>query len=568
MEENRELLTLQAAACYELCARTPSGFDFAIDTMLILAEVLLPLRIESLDKALVVQKKQYLLTKTADRELVVPRYLRLLDRLVDATLAAGSLDDAIKHARRAITIAKFAKSDQLEYYQERYDEVQARASAGRKASILEKKVLAEPLNVAARRELILLYVGAVGNVKRARELLTPGMDEELRCMVPLAATPANAMAPASALELAMWYERLLPSMPKATLKRIESELLTLYSRGASSASRKEQPAIERTIARLRATQSSGRYAAWLAIPHLDGDPDPALRGVIAKAKSYLWDQQGTDGMWTPGDANPHKLGIYTTTSLVLLAMLDGGIRPDDKRLAVPLEKITTMSHTNTLYNAMSVLALLRAGKMDSPRHVVVIRQRVRRMLLSTSDTTFGENSTAKTRTTSGRMFPTFWACWAISAARDAGVAVPEEFFSSLLRKSRMTQKDDGGWGYGGYDDPAHVPTVMRTLLAMLAMEKLGNDRKKTDNYSVVRKGQAWVNERFNNGKNDDPMVYLYLLTRLGLAEHSITFDGTNWFEYMAGPLTKRQGEDGSWVPREKSPVISTAFGLMALQAVK
>jgi hypothetical protein len=569
VEENAEQLKLQVATCYDLCAKTPDGFNLAIDAMLVLAEVIESKRIESLNYALVVQKKQYFLTKSSKRDVLIPRYLHLLDRLVSATRAVGAIDDAIRHTRRAIAIAKSAKSDQLDYFQMRYDKMQARESAARKAAILEKKVLAEPNNAEARRDLIRLYVGAVGDVARARKLLTPSMDEELRCMVPLAATTVNALTPASALELAMWYQRLIPSMPKNALMRIETEQLVLYNRGLSALTpgSKEHTSVQQTIARLRSTQLTGRYAAWVAAPRIDGTVDATLRRVIAKARTYLWNAQNKDGMWSAGE-NPHQFGPYTTTSLVILALLDGGVRADDKRLAAPLAKIMAMPNKNTLYNAMSVLVLLRAGKMDTPEGSVVIRQRIRRLLLSTSDTTFDVDSTATTRVTDGSMFETFWACWAISAARDAGVLVPAEFFSSLLRKCRMTQKGEGGWSYLSIGGPSHVPTVMRTLLAMVAMEKLGNDQKVTANHSVVRKGQAWIDGQFNNGKNDDPMVYLFLLTRLGLANQSIQFGKTNWFDYMSIPLAKRQQRDGSWIPREKSPLISAAFGLMALQSVK
>ncbi|MBT3279102.1 MAG: hypothetical protein HN909_09190 [Phycisphaerales bacterium] len=569
VEENLELMEIMAKASYGLCIKHPDGFELAVNSMLVLAELVEAKRIDSLEKALAVQQQKYVRAKGAERMKSAPRYLLILGKLVDATVEAEKMRDALKYSNQAITFAHTIRSSELEAWQKRAEEIKQTELSVHKVAALATRLEREPTNVELRRELILMTVGVIGNPQRAHGLLTASVDEELRSMVTLATIPINQMESASALELAQWYERLLPTVPKSSVKRIEHDLFSLYSRAMVDLPKHDVDAskIKSTLDRLRSVQKTADYVAWVARPRIIAKADPRRRGIKAKATKFLWAQQGADGTWNPG-RNPRRVGVYTSTSLVVLTLLDSGVQPTDKRIAPVIEKIIATPHSDTLYNASSILMLLRAGKMSDPKGAAVIRQRVRRLLLSTADSTFAKESTGQYRTYRGDLYTSFWACWAISAAHDAGIEVSDTFYTKLWGRCHAMQHEDGGWGYAKFSSPSHVPTVMQTLLAMIAVEKQGKSLKKTQAYSTIRNGLDWIDENFDDGNNDDPMMYLFLLSRFGLSQNSTTINGKDWIEYMTDPLVKFQEADGSWAPAEKSPVLSTALGLMAIQAAR
>lgn len=200
--------------------------------------------------------------------------------------------------------------------------------------------------------------------------------------------------------------------------------------------------------------------------------------IYVRGLQYLLRTQSKDGTWpdTSYGKEPAVVG------LAVVSMLAHGDDPNFGAYSQPirlgLEFILSQVTKKTGYIGRSMynhgfgtLALAEAyGAVDDPRLGPALQQAVRLILNSQANNAFGgwrysPESTDADTTVSGAQVV------ALFAARNAGIAVPEEAIQKALKFFASCQTPEGGFGYTSASSPNAARTAIGCLVLALAKEK-------------------------------------------------------------------------------------------------
>ena len=208
---------------YDLGAKTPNGFEAAVEAMELLARKSPAKAPACLDKIVVVRQRQYDAAKDLERVKAGTALVEVLLAAADARGEAGAAADAAALARRAQTVAAAVAPDRKAEVQARTDRVAWRQRMRNRAAELKARLQANPQDAASRKELVRILVVDLDDPAQAAPLLDETCDEAMRKSVPAAAKEAADTPEEACMELAEWYRGLsdgasLPAKP-ALLER-------------------------------------------------------------------------------------------------------------------------------------------------------------------------------------------------------------------------------------------------------------------------------------------------------------------------------------------------------------
>lgn len=289
-----------------------------------------------------------------------------------------------------------------------------------------------------------------------------------------------------------------------------------------------------------------------------GDISPAqIDRMYVRGLQYLVKTQATEGRWDemPYGAEPAVVG------LAIVAMLAHGDDPNHgpysasiKRgldFIVSQQNATTGYIGRSMYNhGFSALALAEAyGHVLDDRLGPALENAVKLIVSSQARNPLGawryspESQDADTTVTGAQMV-------ALYAARNAGVAVPEEAIQKGLKFLLKCQTPEGGFGYTGATSPNGARTAIGCLILSLAKEKKSEEYQKA--FAFLEKAPA------------DASYQQYFIYYAAQAFFQATPRAWNeWNSKNVRNLGSTQNDDGSW-DGQFGPTFSTAASLLSL----
>lgn len=291
---------------------------------------------------------------------------------------------------------------------------------------------------------------------------------------------------------------------------------------------------------------------------MEEDPVPQdVETMYTRGLEYLVRTRTDRGVWVdPQGTQPGVIG------LVVLAMLAHGDDPNNGPYATQiksgLEYILSSANAangyigSSMYNhGFATLALAEAyGAVDDPRLGPALKKAVDLILSVQSQNQRGAwryspQSTDADTTVSGAQLV------ALMAARNAGLAVPEEAVDKALRFYLECQLPDGSVGYTGADSGGAARTAISALVFALAKQKESRGFKGAVRYLKDAGGER------------DSYFFYYLYYASQAYFHS---DQESWKDFNSANIKRlksAQNSDGSWSGSEGT-LFATSAALMSL----
>ncbi|MFT4587950.1 MAG: squalene cyclase [Candidatus Binatia bacterium] len=289
----------------------------------------------------------------------------------------------------------------------------------------------------------------------------------------------------------------------------------------------------------------------------ESDLNPKLvDAMYVKGLRYLVKSQNEKGYWESGryGTDPGVVGFAT------LAMLAHGDDPNFGPYATPIrrslnyilsQQIDEGMIGQTMYNhGFATLALAEAyGMVKDPRLGPALQKAVNLILTSQAKNPLGAwrynaASTDADTTVSGCQMV------ALLAARNAGIAVPEEAIKKGLQFFANCQSPQGGFGYTNPSGPNGPRTAIGCLVLTLAREKDSQDYKAA--FAFLEKTPAQAH------------YYYYQLYYASQAYfHHSPASWSVWNQRNIAELKSKQRDDGSW-DGQFGPAYSTSTALLSM----
>ena len=309
---------------------------------------------------------------------------------------------------------------------------------------------------------------------------------------------------------------------------------------------------------------------------------------IDKAKRVLLKAQHADGSWKSGGGNEqYQVGV---TSLVLLALLNTGMTPNDAEVARGLGWLRRQdpSYTYEISLMIQALAAAKDGKKDLGPVGRLVQE------LEETQIRQGPNSGlwsySKTmRVGGGDRSNGQFAVLGLREAQEMGVPVSLDTWRRARNHWLSTQNGDGGWNYSGPNiargstgsmTVAGIATLVITQAMLRAEEKELNPdgtpiccgEPRTD--KPLEDACRWLGNTFavtnNPGDGRWLLYYLYGLERAGRFSGRRFFVNNrgqkhDWYREGADYLVSTQNPlSGTWQEGATDSIVGTSFALMFL----
>lgn len=291
---------------------------------------------------------------------------------------------------------------------------------------------------------------------------------------------------------------------------------------------------------------------------IDDPVPPQVEAMFEKGLRYLAKAQEKEGTWP--DRFGGEPGVVALCALAFLAHgEDPNHGPYSKNIAKALDFILSEQKSsngyigNSMYNhGFATLALAESyGVVNDPRLATALSQAVDLILSSQDRNKHGawrytpESQDADT-TVSGCQIV------ALLAARNAGIAIPDEAIEKSLAYLARCRANDGGYGYTSPSGVKPTLTAIAVTCYALAKEK---DSKGFD-LSV-----GYLQKNLNYRDRYYPFYFEYYMSQaLFHADEEIWED---WNARNIRYLSAAQNRDGSWSDGKGQP-FATSGALLSL----
>jgi squalene cyclase len=279
--------------------------------------------------------------------------------------------------------------------------------------------------------------------------------------------------------------------------------------------------------------------------------------IYVKGLQYLAKSQSPDGSWrdTTYGREPAVVG------LAVISMLAHGDDPNFGPFSQPIRRgleyiLSQVKPKNgyigtSMYNhGFGTLALAESyGVVDDARLGPALQQAVRLILNSQANNPFGawryspESTDADTTVSGAQMVALF-------AARNAGIAVPEEAIQKGLKFFANCQTPEGGFGYTSASSPNAARTAIGCLVLALAKEKNSKMFRAAFNY-------------LQNAPADLSYQQYFLYYGAQAFFHASPQAWQAWNRKNIKTLAASQSPDGSW-EGQFGQTFGTAASLLSL----
>lgn len=321
--------------------------------------------------------------------------------------------------------------------------------------------------------------------------------------------------------------------------------------------------------------------AQQSVPVTDQTVDDAIRKGVAWIKSQRkddnWDHLGTEGRFHGGE-----------TSLALLALLTAGEDPQQNDMAASLKWLTAQKLVATYVYGIRAAAL---SHVPSSVYRATLQADTEWLLKNVNPKSGGaaggydyegaEHSGGGNNADNSNSQYGVLGAW---LASDAGMQVPETYWS-LVQDYWMTgQVSDGGWGYRRNDNRATGSMTAAGLACLFViLDKAyahdegafdgtksplcGRHKEAYGVLAAIQRGLDWFGREYTpdnpHGEGNWRYYYLYGVERVGRASGTKYFRQRDWFREGAAWLLSQQQSDGRWEGGD-TPLHSTCFAVMFL----
>ena len=279
-------------------------------------------------------------------------------------------------------------------------------------------------------------------------------------------------------------------------------------------------------------------AQQLFIEKSDASP-AAIDPMYVKGLQYLVKNQAAEGGWP--DVYGRQPGVI---GLCVVSMLAHGDDPNVGPYATAIKRglgaiVTLQSKEtgyigNSMYNhGFATLALAEAyGAVDDARIGPALQRAINLIVASQARNPSGgwrysPDSTDADTTVSGAQMV------AMFAARNAGLAVPEEAIQKGLNYFKSCKTPEGGYGYTGTSGPNAARCAIGVLVFALAKQKDSAEFKS-----------AWQYLQQAGGESHYQQYYLYYGAQAYF--HAAPDAWRKWNTANIRSLAGTQNKDGSW----------------------
>jgi hypothetical protein len=311
------------------------------------------------------------------------------------------------------------------------------------------------------------------------------------------------------------------------------------------------------------------FAVAAPVPKIDTDKELRAKVDAARPKmvKFLKDSIAKDGTWEAG-ALGDGIGMHGgTTALVVYALLDAGVPPNDAVFEKALPFLAKLEAEKTYVVSLATQALARA---DAKKYAEKIQ--------ANADWLMGKAIT-KNEKLAGWSYPipgapgtdgsnTHFALAALHTAHAAGAKVDAKLWGNVRDLYVREQTREGGWNYAS--GLGRQPTASMTASGALALALAAKHDKPADPNPALAKALALlVSGKSAESKNDACLLFTQaeLGRALGSAEFKHEMKARAWYRENAERVFKAQADNGS-VKLEKglgsTAMTDTAFALFAL----
>ena len=321
---------------------------------------------------------------------------------------------------------------------------------------------------------------------------------------------------------------------------------------------------------------------------------PASAGVTAEEVErairngvhYLKQQQRADGSW-PDIEGDTQTG---TTSLVTLALLNAGEKPDSPTIRKALELLRSRRPEDlrsTYAIGLQTMVYAAASPEQDKVRIAANVEWLERAQIKPADPVYWPGSWTYNEFKRGKQGDnsnTQYALLGLHAASEVGVPVKPEVWALAREYWVRWQRQDGSWAYKP-DSPGATASMTCAGISSLIISGLkryqGQESLQGDaiqncgkggHNRHVQKGIDWMARNFQVGENFPAgqlwkYYYLYGLERAGRLAGIRYFGGHDWYRLGAEELVQQQDKlSGFWRGAliEQDTVISTAFAVLFL----
>ncbi len=280
------------------------------------------------------------------------------------------------------------------------------------------------------------------------------------------------------------------------------------------------------------------------------------------------------------------------TALGCLAMLNCGVRPDDKDLSAALDSLRRIEPVRTYVAALTIMCMAETrNPKDLPviekniNFLVKIAHRERNKLAGWGYPLGGDFERADASNTQ-------YALLGLYAGKQAGAKIPEALWKEIRELYISTQiqetRDTGFWSYSELQKTASF-TMSAAGVSGLVIARMGLNEStqqlnldtgvaaKCGEYAEnepIRRGLNWIGseKRFSFDKalqSKSTFYNIYGIERVGRLSGQRFIGKYDWYREGCDYLVRSQNKDGSWsadsvVAEDQTKVIATSFALLFL----
>jgi serine/threonine protein kinase len=310
--------------------------------------------------------------------------------------------------------------------------------------------------------------------------------------------------------------------------------------------------------------------------------------AIDRGIRFLKKQQRPDGAWN----DVEKSAPTGTTSLVTLALLSAGEKPDSPSIKTALDQIRKWgpeSLRNTYAVSLQTMVLAEVEPaIDSTRIAANVAWLEKAQITARDRVPWpGTWTYSDSKLQAGDNSNTHWALLALNAASEAGAPVRPETWALARDYWERSQRADGSWTYtpAQKNSTASMTCAGIASLVITGLHRprgteliqgaaIRNCRQPAGNKNL-HGGIEWLGENFHVDRNFGSTLsgqqwkfyYLAGLERAGRLAAMSHFGQHDWYRDGATELLRLQNKlDGTWTGpvTEQDRVLATSFAVLFL----
>jgi hypothetical protein len=306
--------------------------------------------------------------------------------------------------------------------------------------------------------------------------------------------------------------------------------------------------------------------------------------AIRDGVRYLKDHQQPDGSWTEAEAQV-KTG---TTSLVTLALLTAGEKPDSPTIARALEYLRGYGPQqlhNTYAIGLQTMVFAAADPERDRLRLVTNAEWLQQAQIKPGDRVPwpGTWTYSEAKSQAGDHSNTQYALLGLGAASEVGVAIKPEVWDLSRAHFEKAQNREGGWAY----TPRHHPSTGSMTCAGISSLIIAGSRRyvgleilqgesirdcgRGGTNPPLNRAINWLGNQFQVGQNINQgqiwkYYYLYGMERAGRLAGIRFFGPHDWYREGAEELVHDQDHfSGFWRgATQENELIATSFALLFL----